>query len=75
MIKPASEHKLPKSFSISPDILEGIETAAKTVGVSRSSFMELSLKTYLKHFNAQLEKNKPHQKLSGSLVLKALAIG
>jgi predicted DNA-binding protein len=53
---PTPEWKRAKSFSISREVVEGIDAAAKSLGVSRSYFCQHALETYLKHFNRQIEK-------------------
>lgn len=53
---PSPIKKYPKTFSLSAEAIEGIEEAAKCLGVTRSYFLEHALETYLKHFNLQLER-------------------
>jgi metal-responsive CopG/Arc/MetJ family transcriptional regulator len=53
---PSPIKKYAKSFSISAEVIEGIDEASKHLGISRSCFIEQALETYLKHFNMQIEK-------------------
>jgi metal-responsive CopG/Arc/MetJ family transcriptional regulator len=53
---PSPIKKYAKSFSISPEVIEGIDEASKHLGISRSYFIQNALQTYLKHFNMQLER-------------------
>lgn len=53
---PSPNYKHAKSFSISSEVIEGIDAAAKHLQVSRSYFIQHALETYLKHFNMQIEK-------------------
>jgi metal-responsive CopG/Arc/MetJ family transcriptional regulator len=53
---PSPNYKYQKSFSISAEVIEGVDAASKRLGVSRSCFIQNALETYLKHFNMQLEK-------------------
>lgn len=53
---PSPNYKYAKSFSISSEVIEGVDAAAKHLGISRSYFIQHALETYLKHFNMQLER-------------------
>ena len=53
---PSPNYKHAKSFSISSEVIEGIDAAAKHLGISRSYFIQNALETYLKHFYMQIEK-------------------
>ena len=53
---PSPNYKHAKSFSISSEVIEGVDTAAKHLGISRSYFIQNALETYLKHFYMQIEK-------------------
>jgi predicted DNA-binding protein len=53
---PSPNYKHAKSFSISSEVIEGVDAAAKHLGISRSYFIQNALETYLKHFNMQIEK-------------------
>ncbi|MEG4287266.1 hypothetical protein QUB68_29595 [Microcoleus sp. A006_D1] len=53
---PSPTYKYQKSFSISAEVIQGVEAASKHLGVSRSYFIQNALETYLKHFNMQLER-------------------
>jgi predicted DNA-binding protein len=53
---PSPNYKHAKSFSISSEVIEGIDAAAKHLGISRSYFIQNALETYLKHFNIQMER-------------------
>jgi predicted DNA-binding protein len=53
---PSPNYKHAKSFSISSEVIEDVDAAAKHLGISRSYFIQNALETYLKHFNMQIEK-------------------
>ena len=53
---PSPNYKHAKSFSISSEVIEGVDAAAKHLGISRSYFIQNALETYLKHFYMQIEK-------------------
>ena len=53
---PSPNYKHAQSFSISSEVIEGVDAAAKHLGISRSYFIQNALETYLKHFNMQIEK-------------------
>jgi predicted DNA-binding protein len=53
---PSPNYKHAKSFSISSEVIEGVDAAAKSLGISRSYFIQNALETYLKHFFMQIEK-------------------
>ena len=65
---PSTNYKHQKSFSISIEVIEGVDAASKYLGVSRSYFIQNALETYLKHFNEQLEKLEKAEKQQETLI-------
>ena len=65
---PSPNYKHAKSFSISSEVIEGIDAAAKHLQVSRSYFIQHALETYLKHFNMQIEKLEKSENKEEALI-------